>query len=94
MKPEYTLQPQSLRSLKIQSAPDRFSLLCPDWKQFLTIVIIMPIPYLPIKAVDFVHPSAFMVASGKVYVLWEHDLVGEQRQNDFCRPRPSVHKVP
>ena len=83
MGPQQTLQPQSLRSL-INSRQDR---ACSDQ------IGNRPIAYLPIKAVDFVHPSAFMVASGKVYMLWEHDLVGKQSQNDFCRPGPSVHKV-
>ena len=39
--------------------------------------------HLAVKPINLVHSPALMVASSKVYMLWIHDLVSKQGQNDF-----------
>ena len=56
----------------------------PRHAMFVMLGCYRKLVYLPIKAIDLVHPPAFMVASRKVYMVWEQDLVGKQGQDDLC----------
>jgi hypothetical protein len=84
----HTYSSQGPQSTDMQSEPSINSkegeAYKPRHAMFVMLMCDRQLLYLSIKAIDLVHPPAFMVASRKVYMVWEQDLVGKQGQDDLC----------